>query len=218
MNASSFLVLTVLSFSVRASAIGQDCVMDQYAEWTIDSLLDPTMRAEVLSLYPTGLLEETSTVELIALPGRANCHDRAEFKGNDITVVIEGAPFDTAKHTFGYDRSQQVPFLCNIDGLGFWGTDGGMPRREIKGVNVTMKGKMLNVPKRGYTNLYEPNFCDTYPGSKDAPISIHASCRLSKDRERLYIHMMNSDGAGGYLVTWIFQNGRYWGRVVEHGF
>lgn len=211
-------VLIALTAFAHVRAIGQDCIMDQYAEWTIDSLVDPLMRAEVRSFYPVGLLEDTTIAELVVIPGGANCIDRAEFTGIGVSVVITGAPFDTTKHTFGYDRSQQVAFLCNIDGHGFWGTDGAMPRREIKVLSVRIQGKILKVPKHAYANLYEPNFCDNYPGSPDEPIAVHAGCRLSKDRSRIYIHMMNSDGAGGYLVTWIFQNGRYLGRVVEHGF
>ncbi len=218
MITSSIPVLIALTAFAHVKAFGQGCIMDQYAEWTTDSLVDPVMRDEVRSFYPAGLLEDTATAELLVIPGRANCIDRAEFTGNGISVVIEGTPFDPTRHTLGYDRSQQVAFLCNIDGHGFWGTDGAMPRREIKVLSMTIQGKILKVPKHACANLYEPNFCDNYPGSPDEPIAVHAGCRLSKDRKRLYVHMMNSDGAGGYLVTWIFQDGRYWGRVVEHGF
>jgi hypothetical protein len=218
MNVSSIPVLIALTAFANPKAFGQECIMDQYAEWTNDSLVDPVMRDEVLSFYPLGLLDDTSTAELLVIPGRANCIDRAEFTGNDISVVIEGTPFDTTKHRFGYDRSQQVPILCNIDGHGLWGTDGEMPHREIKLLRVTIQGKTVKVPKHAFANLYEPNFCDSDPRSPTDPIALHAACQLSTDRKRLYVHMMNSDGAGGYLVTWIFQDSRYFGRVVEHGF
>jgi hypothetical protein len=218
MNGSFLAVLIVLTAFAHVKAFGQECIMDQYAEWTVDSLVDPVMRDEVLSFYPLGLLDDTSAAELLVVPGRGNCVDRAEFTGNEVSVVIEGAAFDTTKHSFGYDRSQQVAILCNIDGHGFWGCDGDMPHREIKLLRVTVRGRTLSVPKHAYTNLYEPNFCDSYPRTPTDPIALHAGCRLSMDRKRLYVHMMNSDGAGGYLVTWIFQDGRYFGRVVEHGF
>ena len=210
--------MLLLGFDV-IGATAQDCVMDQYAELTVDSLTDPIMRSEVLSLYPQGLLEDTSTAELVVVPGRTNCVDRAVFKGAGISVVIEGVPFDTAKHTFGYDKSQGTPwFLCNIDGHGFWGGDGTMPHREIRSLRLVDAGRTLPVPKSAYANLFEPNFCDDYPRTPDQPITVHARCMLSKDAKRLYVHMMNSDGAGGYLVTWVFIDGHYWGRIVEHGF
>lgn len=218
MMISSRLVFIGLGAFAYAGVVGQECSTDKYAAWTIDSLVDPIVHEEVLSFYPPGLMDDTSSAELIVIPGRANCDDRAEFTGNGVSVMIEGRPFDPTKHALGYDRGQQPALLCTIDGHGIWGTDGDLPRNEIGTVSVEMEGRSVTVPRHAYTNLYEPNFCDSYPRTPDAPIDLHAGCRLSKDRRRLYVHMLNSDGAGGYLVTWIFRDGRYWGRVVEHGF
>ena len=56
-----------------------------------------------------------------------------------------------------------------------------------------------------FQNLYEPNFEYT---------------RVNYDvkNRTLYIQSLNSDGAGGYAVIWIIENGVFKKKVISRGF
>jgi hypothetical protein len=46
----------------------------------------------------------------------------------------------------------------------------------------------------------------------------HTKVHYDKTSDILYIHAMNSDGAGGYVVIWKIEKGGYKERFVSHGF
>jgi len=148
---------------------------------------------------------------MLHLKGQSDCDTYAHFKGHGVDVRIVSAPFDSTKHTLTYDQSG-YPFLCEIDGKRFLGTDGGMPREAIQRVSVTIDSVRVQLPRAAYGDLYQPSFC--WLSGTDGSIW---SCHVvrSVDRKRVYIHMSNSDGAGSYMVIWIFINGRYVRRVIE---
>lgn len=148
---------------------------------------------------------------MLHLKGQSDCDTYAHFKGHGVDVRIESAPFDSTKHTLTYDQSG-YPSLCEIDGKPFRGTDGGMPREAIKRVVITIDSARVQFPGTAWNDLYEPFYCGT-----STIEGLYWTCHVARsaDRKRVYIHMGNSDGAGSYMVIWIFINGRYVRRVIE---
>ncbi|BDS06805.1 hypothetical protein NT6N_18450 [Oceaniferula spumae] len=105
-------------------------------------------------------------------------------QGEAISISYTTQPFVKADHKISQNEHGGVG---KIDGLTVWGTDGGLPKTEITGVQLTLNGKKIEVPKRLFANLYEP--------SKQFNIYSHEGV--------FYIPQHCSDGAGGYHLVWV---------------
>jgi len=104
---------------------------------------------------------------------------------NSTRIKISRANFQKEKHKI---QAQEMAAF-KIDGRPFIGTDGEVPRVEIKAFTVEIAQKKVNIPKTIFSDLYQPNFSgsDAYSDAKG----------------NLYIIMYNSDAAGSYSVIFI---------------
>ena len=124
------------------------------------------------------------------------------FEGKEIQVVLSTEKFDKSKHSFKYHKEYR-DVIEKIDGKLFWGTDGNMPKREYKSIEVKIRGKQVPIPKSAYNDLYESSLYIEFN-------SVH----YDKDNDILYIVANNGDGAGSYMVCWQIEKGVYKGRKV----
>ena len=124
------------------------------------------------------------------------------FKGKEIQVVLSTEKFDKSKHSFKYHKEYR-DVIEKIDGKLFWGTDGNMPKREYKSIEVKIRGKQVSIPQSAYNDLYESYLYTEFN-------SVH----YDKDNDILYIVANNGDGAGAYMVCWQIEKGVYKGRKV----
>ena len=124
------------------------------------------------------------------------------FEGKEIQVVLSTEKFDKSKHSFKYHKEYR-DVIEKIDGKLFWGTDGNMPKREYKSIEVKIRGKQVPIPKSAYNDLYESSLYIEFN-------SVH----YDKDNDILYIVANNGDGAGSYMVCWQIEKGLYKGRKV----
>ena len=124
------------------------------------------------------------------------------FEGKEIQVVLSTEKFDKSKHSFKYHKEYR-DVIEKIDGKLFWGTDGNMPKREYKSIEVKIRGKQVPIPKSAYNDLYESSLYIEFN-------SVH----YDKDNDILYIVANNGDGAGAYMVCWQIEKGVYKGRKV----
>ena len=76
------------------------------------------------------------------------------FEGKEIQVVLSTEKFDKSKHSFKYHKEYR-DVIEKIDGKLFWGTDGNMPKREYKSIEVKIRGKQVSIPQSAYNDLYE---------------------------------------------------------------
>ena len=79
------------------------------------------------------------------------------------------------KHSFKYHKEYR-DIVEKIDGEPFWGTDGNMPKREYKSIEVKIRGKQVPIPKSAYNDLYESSLYIEFN-------SVH----YDKDNDILYI-------------------------------
>ena len=107
-----------------------------------------------------------------------------------------------SKHSFKYHKEYR-DVIEKIDGKLFWGTDGNMPKREYKSIEVKIRGKQVSIPQSAYNDLYESYLYTEFN-------SVH----YDKDNDILYIVANNGDGAGAYMVCWQIEKGAYKGRKV----
>ena len=124
------------------------------------------------------------------------------FEGKEIQVTLSTEKFDKSKHSFKYHKEYR-DIIEKIDGKLFWGTDGNMPKREYKSIEVKIRGKQVSIPKSAYNDLYESSLYIEFN-------SVH----YDKDNDILYIVANNGDGAGSYMVCWQIEKGVYKGRKV----
>jgi hypothetical protein len=69
------------------------------------------------------------------------------------------------------------------------------------------------LPVAAFADLYHPEFTYVEGGT----IKTHNAVFFSKDKHRMYIYMVNNEAIGKYEVTWILQDNKYVGRVVDSG-
>ena len=124
------------------------------------------------------------------------------FNRKEIQVVLSTEKFDKSKHSFKYHKEYR-DVIEKIDGKLFWGTDGNMPKREYKSIEVKIRGKQVSIPQSAYNDLYESYLYTEFN-------SVH----YDKDNDILYIVANNGDGAGAYMVCWQIEKGVYKGRKV----
>ena len=222
LNFSSFLpelICLTLTLILQKSCPAQSA--DEWAGQKLNdsftTLTDTRLRREIAMFASAPSFEKefekAPKLELNEIPLK-NCADNSvEFLGEGVNVVIEKMPFDTTGHQLGYTDH----FLNLIDGKLFWGTDGGVPREKLKSIVVRLGNLKETLSAKAMDGIFEPNLC--YKDRK-TKVFVHAYPKIfrSNDGKRVYIYMVNSDGAGGYEVTWIFQNGKYLRRVVDYGF
>ena len=124
------------------------------------------------------------------------------FEGKEIQVTLATEKFDKSKHSFKYHKEYR-DVIEKIDGKLFWGTDGNMPKKEYKSIEVKIRGKQVSIPKSAYSDLYESYLYTEFN-------SVH----YDKDNDILYIVALNGDAAGAYMVCWQIEKGVYKGRKV----
>ncbi len=124
------------------------------------------------------------------------------FEGKEIQVTLATEKFDKSKHSFKYHKEYR-DVIEKIDGKLFWGTDGNMPKKEYKSIEVKIRGKQVSIPQTAYSDLYQPNLYT------DLNFVYY-----DKDSDILYIVANNGDGAGAYTVCWQIEKGVYKGRKV----
>ena len=135
------------------------------------------------------------------------------FALNGISIYIQSKPFESKKHKLTYSNSDNK-ILELIDEKPIWGTDGGLPTERIARILCVVGQNKFVIPEVALKNLFEPNFCY----NSNSEVDCHCEVFRSLDGKRIYIYMLNGDGAGGYEVTFVIEKERYTKRVIDHGF
>lgn len=123
---------------------------------------------------------------------------------DSIEIMISETAFIKTNHRYKY-YSENQNAITLIDGKPYWGTDGGVPSTQYQYIKIKAGLKQLVLPKTAFENLFEPNLHST--GANYEPST-----------GTLYIHSLNSDGAGSYWVIWKIVKGVYMERYIAYGF
>jgi hypothetical protein len=126
------------------------------------------------------------------------------LKKDSIEVIVRAQKFDKSQHQLSYHQAPKNQ-IALIDHKKYWGTDGGVPKRAYQSIEVTIGARKIILPKAAFEDLYEPTLYNT-------------QANYDQTNDILYIHSMNSDGAGGYEVIWKIEHGVYKDRYIEDGF
>jgi hypothetical protein len=170
------------------------------------------VRDDLATFTIGGIDERLGKNPLQKLPATDYNMHSITFEGNNMKIVITSGTFDASKHklTYYYDKK----YLVKIDGKPYYGDYGTVPTTTISSVILILNNKdTVALPPAAYADLYHPEF--TY--SEGGTIKTHDAVYLSADKHRVYIYMVNNEAIGKYEVTWILQDNKYVGRVIDSG-
>jgi hypothetical protein len=133
-------------------------------------------------------------------------------------VGITERPFDSTKHKIAKNKSGHITIdgkpenslhpLSDGSHRNWYGTDGGLPSREISAFSVRVDGKLWKFPPNLWRDCYGPH--EEYAGKQKL-----LWVWLTKDGKHLTVKMLGSDGAGSYLVLWFLHRDRHATRKTE---
>ena len=86
-----------------------------------------------------------------------------------------------------------------------FGTDGNIPKREYKSIQIEINNVKIELPNIALKNLYEPSL-------------YNSKASYDEKKDILYILLSNSDGAGSYEIIWIIEKKKYKNRIEAYGF
>jgi hypothetical protein len=110
------------------------------------------------------------------------------------------------KHDIHVSPNRDVSLVTAIDGQRDWlGTDGEIPRVEIASMVVSFQGKKMVVPRKLYSDCFEPTF-----------LKNNFIAKLNDAGDTLFVFMAGSDGAGSYQVMWVLRNDGHHSRFAHN--
>jgi len=119
-----------------------------------------------------------------------------------MSLKIVKSRFEPSQHEITYQEN----YVSQIDGLDFFGADGGLPRFKLDNIIVKSKDIAYQIPNTAFKNLFEPSV---------TPRRVEIS---KPNDDRLIIQMHNSDGAGAYSVVFILKGQKLIKRIVYINF
>lgn len=203
----------ILLLLVSASLLhGQETVFPDYKgdKESLQKVRNKIIREEVAIFAEAGFEEPSSSIKLRQVPRQQSAETTAVFRLDSVQVLIKTSRFVPKQHHIKYiDR-----YAAKIDGHPIWGTDGELPKTSIQSIRLIIAKDTLSLPSSSFADLYEPDLGWVTKETKSGGIRVFYTPR----RERIYIYMANSDGAGFYEVTFVISNKKYLRRIIDYGF
>ena len=124
------------------------------------------------------------------------------FKSDDFEINITKIKFNSTSNNLEYyignKSKNEATYLKLINGKKIWGTDGNIPKMQYGEIVVKFGKDKIQLP---IENLYEPNI-------------EYTNLHIDAKNKILYLNAINGDGAGGYTVLWIIENGKFKQRIT----
>lgn len=127
--------------------------------------------------------------------------DYSVFRKDSIVVTQSIKPFVIAQYRVTYTKGEYRG-IAAINGKAWWGTDGELPKKAYKSIQIRLGGREMDLPKEAIADVFEPT-----------PWNMEVN--YDRAHDILYIQAMNSDGAGAYSVIWTVEKGEYKGRWIS---
>lgn len=141
------------------------------------------------------------------IPPTVRGENKAVFKSGNIKVDILTGKFNYKENKKFFSTSdysgQKVE--DKYKGQLIWGTDGTIPQTHYQSITVQIGDQKIKIPNKDIENLFNVN-------------NEMTNCYFDRKNDTLYITMLNSDGAGGYVALFKVVKGEYKGRVLKMPF
>jgi flavodoxin len=137
---------------------------------------------------------------LSAIKNRKSIGDTLYIKNDSINLSMTIGKFNETQHKFLKDENS----IIKIDAKRPLGTDGELPKTEIKSINVMIREKLIRLPKKEINDLFEINL---------------SSCKVYLDmNNNVFFTFDVGYRTGLCLVAYSFKNKRFVNRCVFYSF
>lgn len=207
----TLLCILFIYYSVGMNAQELDFRDYRTKKESFSKVPEKDVKGDIASFAIGGIDESIGKLPLSKIGVSKYESNNMSFEGTNIKVTITTQPFDPSKHKLVKDEDN----LVKIDNKPFHGNYGNTPNNHIQSVIVIIDKDTIPVPPIAYTDLCNVNF--TYRDKSGTERS-NNGIYLSKDNRKVYVYLLNKDGAGGYEVTWVIQDKKFLRRVLDFGF
>lgn len=138
------------------------------------------------------------------IPLKINQEGKVILDNGSVKIEITETKFLKEKHKLQFFKGNSSQ-LDKIDNLPLFGTDGEIPKREYKSIQIEINKVKVEIPPSALQNLYEPTLWNS-------------KANYDEVNDILYIQSSNSDGAGAYEVIWVIEKKKYKTRIEAFGF
>ncbi|PZX94054.1 hypothetical protein DOS84_05345 [Flavobacterium aquariorum] len=138
------------------------------------------------------------------IPLKSNLNGKVKLENENVKIEISETKFIKEKHKLKFYKNEKTQ-LDKIDNLQIFGTDGNIPKREYKSIQIEINNVKIELPNIALKNLYEPSL-------------YNSKANYDEKNDILYILSSNSDGAGSYEIIWIIEKKKYKNRIEAYGF
>jgi len=165
-------------------------------EYRKDTIIEFKHLEKVFEKYWEGELVYQS------IPSSKKTYNSISFKGNNLQVKFEKEKFNFEKNKI----SRKENYINKINNKEFWGTDGNIPKFQLKNIHIIENGINYTIPKNLIDDLFEPTLDKDY-------IRI-----IENINNGIIIEMANGDGAGAYVVIFFIENMNIKKRIIYRPF
>ncbi|EKT4502339.1 hypothetical protein AAIP31_002318 [Flavobacterium psychrophilum] len=138
------------------------------------------------------------------VPLKSNLNGKVKLENENVKIEISETKFIKEKHKLKFYKNEKTQ-LEKIDNSQIFGTDGNIPKREYKSIQIEINNVKIELPNIALKNLYEPSL-------------YNSKASYDEKNDILYILSSNSDGAGSYEIIWIIEKKKYKNRIEAYGF
>ena len=138
------------------------------------------------------------------IPLKSSLNGKVKLENENVKIEISETKFIKEKHKLKFYKNEKTQ-LDKIDNLQIFGTDGNIPKREYKSIQIEINNVKIELPNIALKNLYEPSL-------------YNSKASYDEKKDILYILLSNSDGAGSYEIIWIIEKKKYKNRIEAYGF
>ena len=138
------------------------------------------------------------------IPLKSNLNGKVILENDNVKIEVTETNFIKENHKLKFYK-KNLKQLDEIDNLQIFGTDGNIPKREYKSIQIKINNLKIEMPNIALKNLYEPSL-------------YNSKASYDKKNDILYILSSNSDGAGSYEIIWIIEKKKYKNRIEAYGF
>lgn len=138
------------------------------------------------------------------IPLKSNLNEKVKLENENVKIEISETKFIKENHKLKFYKNN-LKQLDEIDNLQIFGTDGNIPKREYKSIQIEINKVKIELPNVALKNLYEPSL-------------YNSKANYDEKNDILYVLSSNSDGAGSYEIIWIIEKKKYKYRIEAYGF
>ena len=208
MRLSILILLTGFGFMANA----QDDVPDYRKKWeSFSKVQEKDIRRDLAAFTYGGVDESMGKLPLRAMPVLGVKGNSMRFAEGGYQVIIETGTFDASKHKLFY-TDEAKKHLQKINGKGFYGDYGTMPKTTISAVTMILDKDTIRLPEAAFKDIYNPRFVYKDKAGIEKTLS---GVYYSPDKVTMYIHLVNREASDKYEVTWVIRDKKYLKRVID---